>query len=344
MTEPAFVPINDRDDLCRHLQWAIEVELSTVPLYLTALFSIDEDSNREVQTVLRSVVMEEMLHMCLAANLLHAVRADGPGPRVTGDAAPTYPGELLHSNGIELRLQSYGDAAIELFCSIERPPPHGAPPEPDHFDTLGQFYEAVIDGFHRLDREFGADLFADGANVASQVQPDVAYYGGGGHAVLVTDLASALEALHEIVTQGEGTDSSILDGDHALFGEGEEPAHFYRFDELRRGRRYRLTDDPGVPTGDPILVDLQAVRAIDPDLHLRLPSGAPADLERLLGIFDRTYQSLLVELQAGLDGEQQRLLDAVPLMYQLEYQGRALTRIPVGDGLHAGPLFRAVSP
>lgn len=344
MTEASTPPITTPEDLRAHLQWAIQVELSTIPPYLTALFSIDEDSNREVQGVLRSVVMEEMLHMCLAANLLHAVRGRGPGPQVTGNSAPKYPGPLMHSTGIELRLQSFGDAAIDLFCSIERPPPHDAPPESDHFHTLGQFYEAVIDGFKRLHDELGADLFADGANLACQVPPDVAYYGGGGHAILVSDLASALEALDEIVMQGEGRDSTILDGDHELFGEREELAHFFRFDELRRGRRYRLTDDPGVPTGPPILIDPGAIRRIDPDLHSRTPGDSPPDLDRLLAVFDRTYQGLLAELEAGLNGDEQRLLDAVPLMYQLEYQGRALTKIPVGDGLHAGPLFRATTP
>ena len=251
---------------------------------------------------------------------------------------------MLHSNGIELRLRSFGDEALKLFCSIERPPAHHAPPEPDRFDTLGQFYEAVIDGFERLDREFGTGLFKNGANVDCQVQPNVAYYGGGGHVILVEDLTSALEALDEIVTQGEGIDSTILDGDHRLFGEHKELAHFYRFDELRQGTRYRMDDDPGVPTGPPILIDAGGIREIDPDLHLRLPAGSPPDLARLLAVFDHTYQALLSELEAGLNGEQQRLLDAVPLMYQLEYQGRALTKIPLADGLHAGPLFRAVSP
>jgi hypothetical protein len=344
MDEAHGLPITTPRDLCTHLQWAVEVELSTIPLYLTALFSIEEDSNREVQSVLRSVVMEEMLHMCLAANLLHAVRGSELGPRVTGSCAPTYPGTLMHSDGIELRLQSYGHAAIDLFCAIEKPPKLTAPPQSDRFDTLGQFYEAITDGFTLLHAELGPDLFPDGAHVECQVQPGGAYYGGGGDAIVVRDIDSALSALHEIIWQGEGAHGTVLDGDHALFGEAEELAHYYRFDELRKCRRYRMTDDPDIPTGPPILFDASAVRTIDPDLHSRLPSDAPPDLPRLLRIFDHTYQALLVELEAGLNGNEQRLVDAVPLMYQLEYQGRALTKIPVGDDLHAGPLFRAVSP
>ena len=40
------------------------------------------------------------------------------------------------------------------------------------------------------------------------------YYGGGGGVFCVHDLDSALEALHEIVGQGEGVDRSIFDGVH----------------------------------------------------------------------------------------------------------------------------------
>lgn len=336
---PARRSIETREDLCRHLQWAIELELSTIPLYLTALFSIEEDANREVQQLLRSVVMEEMLHMCLAANLLHAVRGNGPGPSVTGAAAPTYPGTLRHSDGIEMHLRSFGPEALELFCSIERPAAHEAPPQPDHFDTIGQFYAAIRNGFEDL----GEDLFERGVNLGCQVEPHTAYYGGGGQTVLVEDLASARLALAEIVDQGEGIDETVWDGDELLFGERSELAHYYRFAEICEGRRYRHGDRPGDPSGPPILVDAGAVRPIAPDLRERVESGMlPADVVRLVEICDATYRGVLAALEAGLNGDPQQLIDAVPLMYQLEYQARALTKIPLGDGLHAGPLFRAV--
>jgi Ferritin-like len=48
-------------DLYEHLQAAIELEHSTIPLYLTALYSIQPNSNREVAEIIFSVVREEML-------------------------------------------------------------------------------------------------------------------------------------------------------------------------------------------------------------------------------------------------------------------------------------------
>ena len=54
------------------LQEAIKVEHGTIPLYLTTLYSINNQSSFEA-TTLKSVVMEEMLHMVQAANVLNAV-------------------------------------------------------------------------------------------------------------------------------------------------------------------------------------------------------------------------------------------------------------------------------
>jgi ferritin-like protein len=56
-----------------HLQWAIELEHSTIPPYLCALYSIEPSQNSEATELVSSVLFEEMLHMTLAANLLNAV-------------------------------------------------------------------------------------------------------------------------------------------------------------------------------------------------------------------------------------------------------------------------------
>lgn len=61
------------DDLRRHLQWAIEVEHSTLPPYLTALYSLDPERNADAVQLISGVFVEEMIHLALAANLLNAV-------------------------------------------------------------------------------------------------------------------------------------------------------------------------------------------------------------------------------------------------------------------------------
>lgn len=54
------------------LQVALEVEHSTIPLYLTTMYSIVDQASFAA-TTMRSVVMEEMLHMVNAANVLNAI-------------------------------------------------------------------------------------------------------------------------------------------------------------------------------------------------------------------------------------------------------------------------------
>ena len=100
------------------------------------------------------------------------------------------------------------------------------------------------------------------------------YYGGGGEAFVVGDLESAIEALDEIVYEGEGFDHSIYDGS---LGEGEELAHYFRFDELSRGRRYVRGDTPSTgPSGpaDPARLRRRAADAAEPEGVDDHPPGA----------------------------------------------------------------------
>ena len=64
------------------LQTAVEIELATLPIYLYAYYSVDRtpkgfpstDVSRfadEVGGVIMSVVVEEMLHLSLSANILY---------------------------------------------------------------------------------------------------------------------------------------------------------------------------------------------------------------------------------------------------------------------------------
>ena len=74
------------------LQRAIELEHSTIPPYLTAWYSLKPGLNDQVGALLRSVVIEEMLHMTIAANILVSL---GGSPAINKpEFVPTYPGPL----------------------------------------------------------------------------------------------------------------------------------------------------------------------------------------------------------------------------------------------------------
>jgi rubrerythrin len=88
--------ITSLESLQEHLQWAIELEHSTIPPYLCALYSIEAGHNAEATEVLSSVMVEEMLHLTLAANLLNAV---GGRPRLDiPEMLPDYPHSLPHGD------------------------------------------------------------------------------------------------------------------------------------------------------------------------------------------------------------------------------------------------------
>jgi hypothetical protein len=95
------------EDLRTHLQWAIELEHSTLPPYLCALYSLDPARNAEAAQVVGTVFAEEMLHLLLAANLLNAVGGDPvlDAPHLL----PSYPHPLPHSDGsVQIGLVPFG--------------------------------------------------------------------------------------------------------------------------------------------------------------------------------------------------------------------------------------------
>lgn len=332
------MPINDLKSLRRHLQWAIELEHSTIPPYLCALYSIPEGANPGAAAIIRSVVMEEMLHMTLAANLLNAVHGEPVIDKK--DFVPSYPAHLPHSNRkIRVDLLPFGTAAVNMFLQIERPAPPGAKPEPDGYETIGQFYAAIREAIIRLTGELGPEKVFTGRK-ERQVAGKRYYYGGGGEPIAVHDLKSAVCAIDEIAEQGEGLDHTIFDGDEQ-FGEEDELAHYFRFNEILTGRRYRPTDTPkSGPTGPEFPVDWSARYPMRPNPKAAEYEDRP-EVHRLMVEFNRGYTGLLRVLHDGFTGSPDRLLEAVPRMYALRYQAQALMAIPSGkgDGTTVGPSF-----
>ena len=230
------------DRLKELLEAAVKLELSTIPPYLCALYSIHPEGNDEAKLVIRSVVVEEMLHMVLAANVLNAIGGD---PRVAGpEHAPRYPHEL--PDGVVIDLLPFSPTAVDAFLKVENPEhPHHAL-DPDHPllaerrherhvahatkalerpGTIGAFYAEIHggpegDGRARSARSGCSAATRPGRSAASTTTPAVA------RPIEVNDLASATAALEEIVEQGEGDMASMYDDDGDL-------AHYFRFQQLK---------------------------------------------------------------------------------------------------------------
>ena len=153
--------ISTIESLRKHVQGALELEHSTLPPYLCALFSIHAGTNVESAEVIRSVFIEEMLHLALAANVLNAI---GGAPTLNEPGfLPNYPTSLPHSdNSFEVPLAPFTPETIETFMRVERPGERHAESEADNFETIGQFYRAIEEGIKYLCATLGEDAVFSG--------------------------------------------------------------------------------------------------------------------------------------------------------------------------------------
>ncbi|HWC27701.1 MAG TPA: ferritin-like protein [Solirubrobacteraceae bacterium] len=235
-------PIETVQELHNHLHQAAAVELSTIPLYLYAAYSIKTSSYSQWDPgisafrAIRSVVIEEMLHLCLARNVLVAT---GGGDQIRfydEHFVPTYPSPMLHRvPDLMLQLEPCTPQLMQdVFMPLELPAVADAPSQPDTYNTLGQFYAAIVDGLERLS---GPDLWRE---PHADLQYDEAYWNqdGGGAPIVVTDLPSALAAIKTIVEQGEGAapgDEEVpLKPATPQLGL-EELSHYAKFSRIAQG-------------------------------------------------------------------------------------------------------------
>ena len=314
------MPIRTVADLRGHLKLAIEVELSTIPPYLYAMWSI-EDQASDAAKLIRSIVTEEMLHATLATNLLLAVggEIDFTDPAIR----PGYPRPLPHHRPpLPLHLAPMSDEVVhDTLMVIERPEGADAPPEADRYDTLGQFYLALEMAIEALAAT--GDLFAH--HQPERQLSDPSYYGAvefdaddSGGLVLVSDAASARAAIEIIVHQGEGLrDEKWADPEH------RELTHYRKLLQLHHGE---------VPIGTvrPALVDPRV-------------SALPAEVRPVAVLFNALNSYLFLTLDEIFrpGAEQGRLVGRLYRVMEklLSPTGRYLMTLPVGGGAVAGPTF-----
>jgi CDGSH-type Zn-finger protein len=324
--------IKTLESLREHLQWAIHLEHATLAPYLSALYSIKDGANVECAEIIKSVFLEEMLHMALAANILNAV---GGTPKFDYDGfIPTFPTPLPHGDGSFLiNLGKFAPDGIESFRKIERPADSDEAPVNDRYHSIGQFYDAIIEGLKNCCDALGEEMVLSG-DPSWQLTEETTYYGGAGHLIGVSDLGSALAAMREIVDQGEGLDhSSVFDGDQNMFHpERGEVGHYFRFTEILEGRRYQPGDTPGSgPTGEAFAVDWDAVHnmRLNPDIN-DYPEGSPA--REKMEALAQGYSDMLRMMERAFAGDPKLFGETVGTMFELRHLIQELIQMPSGDG------------
>jgi hypothetical protein len=337
--------ITSLEDLRRHLQIALQLEHATLPPYFCALYSIVPGTNQESINVIKSVLFEEMLHMTLAANLLNAI---GGAPAVDDpEFIADYPTPLPHSdNSFLVSLRPFSPEAIEMFMRIEKPEDSDARAEAEGYETIGQFYCSLEDGFKALCATLGEKAVFCG-DPARQITPDMLSFKGDRHVVPVFDLASALVAIDEIEEQGEGLKhAEVWDGDRDMFHpDRDEVAHYFRFAEIVQGCSYQRGDTPqSGPTGDAFAVDWSGGYPMRENPRTEdYPEGS--DERARMTEFRQFYSDMLRKLHRAFNGEPARLGDAISAMFELRDRARELMQMPNEDGVTSvGPSFEYLPP
>jgi Ferritin-like len=336
----ALLDSDDIDNVRFAVQKAIELEHSTMPPYLFALYSLGA-TNRPIRTILGSIVKEEMLHMLLACNLLNAI---GGAPNINSpnfvQAYPTHlPGTV--NTGLVVPLKPFSKTLVEtVFMEIEEPETPLSFPVMTLADldlppsrTIGQFYGRIKDKLETL----GAAAFT--GDPARQVStPEF-------EAILpetqqtVTDLKSAVAAIEFIVEQGEGTaEEPDLKG---------ELAHYYKFAEISKGRTLIVNPNATATSppqeryiygGDRITIEPGIQPVLENPRSSDYAAGSPE--RQASDDCNRVYTKILGQLHSAFNGSAGDLQPAIDSMTNdLRPAIRTLMAITLPDGHRAGPTF-----
>ena len=305
--------------LQEQLQTAISLEFSTLPTYLTALYSIVEGCNQQIYDMIRSVVIQEMLHMTQAANTLIAL---GGSPQIDStDCVHQYPtglpGGVLPGLVVTLEKLSL-EHVYDVFMAIEVPqqtevvdPPVDYP----NLYTIGAFYEEITDCIEYL-YDQGEDIF-DPDTVSLQVQWPYDPASEVGDVVNVTDTESALFGIQSVVVQGEGEgllDPTDLDNDTI--------AHFFKFEGIVcQNHLEQVSDTQYEYSGIPIPFNPEGVwnmrnnpsaSDIDPGTNCYTEARA----------FHEAFRSMLRSLQEVFNGSPEKIDVAVEIMESMQVHAK----------------------
>lgn len=255
-------------DLQAALQTAMQLEFATIPPYLCAQWSINDDPSN-VDDMIQNIVVEEMFHFALAGNMLTAI---GGTPSIANAAfVPSYPtsvlpGHIQLTNPVDL--QPLSADQLQVFMEIEYPqfPPValvGAAPA-----TIGAFYDTISAGFTTVNPSI-----VPGAHAVNMKE-----------AVPIGSIADAQAAIARIKDEGEGTEGSP-DQPPA---DGTQFAHYYVFKEIYTGKTLVQTNGQWGFTGSPIQMPTIfpfSQSTVSPDPSLAFNQALSQLLTQLQGVW-----------------------------------------------------------
>ncbi len=325
----ASVPLDTAEDARAALQIAIGVEFGTLPPYLYARHSILPDTNAAACARLDAIIREEMIHLCLACNILNAL---GGSPRIV---APHYPGPLPGDIGatgkpLTVHLIPFSRDAMAQGMAIEEPEDPHVYPERALLGaaapsvSIGKFYDDLKTALGKLP----SNVWKAGRN---QVRDNQYFLG---QLFPIDNFADAARAIDAIVSEGEGSVDGPLDFE-------QQVSHYYRFEEIHRDRVLTKDDNPagyvwGARLGVDYAASYDAIR--DPEEHDF--SGEPMAARQAQRACDAAFSTMIDALQGCFDGDAGALGVAVRAMFDLRMAMQVAFTSPLASGKVAGPAFR----
>jgi hypothetical protein len=246
-----------KSDLHHHLQHALNVELWTIPLYLTALYSIRDlkklkhHEYPDAAKLIFSVVIQEMLHAELVCNIMNAL---GFSPKFSSPSYDEQKGipfihptkdclpEMLH--GYSVRPQALNKHSLMLFCAIELPHPKKELvwDKERSYNCIADLYEALKLGISL----FWKDCYVGDEHNKKQKDTFREYHNthgkNHGFSQAVHSPETAMKAIDAIIEQGEGADSKHVPTDFRppQFEEGKEFDIAWHKGHLSHYQKFRI--------------------------------------------------------------------------------------------------------
>lgn len=319
---------HDVNWLRESLQIAAQIELFTLPPYLYALWSIKKP-NDFAAIAIRSILIEEMLHLGLVCNMLKAI---GTTPDLTSiDRFPQFPDNLPGNVNPELivNLSPFSKKTLNVFMEIEKPDfdPVATKElffenQDDEYASIGELYNSIENAFKNIKPEF---------ELTGQITGPKAPFA-------ISSLEQIEKAIQIIKDQGEGSSSSPIDST-----EGDL-AHYYKFAELYFERKLIQNEQKEWKyEGDRIkMPEIENVH--DVPLNGFERKGLSIDTITKLDQFNIIYTEVIDEIEsAWRNGQYPLFMQALEKMFSLESLGRSLMKINVSindveKGL--GPEFK----
>ncbi len=318
-----------------YLQNAVELEHSTIPPYLTAMFSLRPGTNRRIASLIRSIVIQEMLHMSIAANILIAI---GGRPQINNPAfIPKYPGPLpMDIGGLIVGIEAFSMPVVkQTFMAIEQPEDEipvrtpGLLEAAETYATIGEFYDAIKAQIRALGPSIFVQPTAPPQVVAPHWFPPDKLYP-------ITGPDSACRAIDLIKLEGEGTALTP-------YQSPDDPAHFYKFGAIVAGRELVTTPTGYAYAGAAIPFDPDGIWPLKPNCKIAdfaVGTQARTRIEQ----YAWNYSSLLNALHDTFNGQPHRLDAAIGAMYDLRVLAVSMMQT-VADpdtGQTVGPSYEYV--